>query len=144
MTEPISLGVLSSEKDLNAAFQILRELRPHLTLATYHSIYEMAKSRDEYTLVGGFREGTLVAVMGYRVLFDYVHGKHLYIDDLVTAEGYRSQGIGALLLKEAETIAKQLECTGLRLCTGTENEGGKKFYERENWTLRSIVYKKEI
>jgi ribosomal protein S18 acetylase RimI-like enzyme len=144
MNQPISLSIVDTERELNSAFEVLKELRPHITLASFHSTYEMARVRDEYTLMGAFRNHEMVGLMGYRILFDYVHGKHLYIDDLVTIEKCRGQGIGATLLKEAELIAKKLGCTGLRLCTGIENEGGKKFYERENWEFRSVVYKKPV
>jgi len=37
--------------------------------------------------------------MGYRLLHDFVHGRHLYIDDLVVTSRLRSSGLGAELLK---------------------------------------------
>lgn len=82
--------------------------------------------------------------MGYRVLCDFVHGRHLYIDDLVTDENIRSKGYGATLLKEAEKIAQENGCTNLRLCTGIDNDRGKTFYEKNNWNLRAVVYKKKL
>jgi hypothetical protein len=41
-------------------------------------------------------------------------------------------------------LAKELDCKGLRLCTGIENEQGKKFYERNGWSLRAVAYKKKL
>lgn len=82
--------------------------------------------------------------MGYRIITDFVHGRHLYIDDLVTSEEVRSQGHGATLLKYAEAMAKQKGCSNLRLCTGIDNEGGKRFYEKNSWNLRAVVYKKKL
>jgi ribosomal protein S18 acetylase RimI-like enzyme len=82
--------------------------------------------------------------MGHRVLHDFVHGKHLYIDDLVTTVSHRSKGIGALLLKRAEVDAQQLGCQSLRLCAGVSNEDGKRFYEKQQWQFRSVVYKKKL
>ena len=122
----------------------MKELRTDLSFQDYIAIYEQAKVANNYTLVGAYEGGLCVALMGYRILHDYVHGKHLYIDDLVTTESCRSQGVGAKLLSFAETEAVGLGCTNLRLCTGVANEGGKKFYEREGWQFRSVVFKKKL
>ena len=82
--------------------------------------------------------------MGVRLLYDYVHLKHFYIDDLVIDENQRSNGIGAKLLQHAEELAKKEKCTGLRLCTGTENHRGIQFYEKQKWLQRALVFKKKI
>ena len=67
-----------------------------------------------------------------------------YIDDLIVTQSYRSRKVGAMLLHHAEKLAIQFGCESLRLCTGTENSAGKRFYERENWELRSVAYKKKV
>jgi len=46
--------------------------------------------------------------MGLRYLTDYVHQFHLYIDDLIVVEEFRSQKIGAVLLAFAEDLAKKI------------------------------------
>ena len=134
---------MKSDQQLQDAFLILKELRPHLSYENFLKIYKSAQTEGQYSILGLFVEQDLVAIMGYRYIHDFVRGKHLYIDDLVTAEKYRSKGFGAVLLKRAEEISKQNSCTTLRLCTGIENESAKKFYERESWKLRAIVYTKK-
>ncbi len=126
------------------AFEVLRELRDNLSRDSFQTIYEAARSADGYTLVGAFAETRIIGVMGYRVLWDFVHGKHLYIDDLVVTKTLRSGGLGARLLLFAEEVAKKEGCQGLRLCTGIENEGGKRFYERNDWKIRSVAFKKSL
>ena len=64
-------------------------LRETLTFEKFISIHEAASSRDDYTLVAAFEGDHCVALMGYRILFDYVHCKHLYIDDIVTTASQR-------------------------------------------------------
>lgn len=127
--------------DSKRFFDLIKELRPHLSFEEFKYILNHA---DNYQMVGLEEEHRLVALMGYRILHDFVHGKHVYIDDLVTAATERSKGHGAVLLKHAEEIARENSCKNLRLCTGTENEAGKRFYEREAWNLRAVVYKKKI
>ena len=88
--------------------------------------------------------GEILAVMGYRFLSDFVRGKHIYIDDLVTAEKIRSKGLGAELLKFAEELAHTNGCKSLRLCTGVENERGVSFYERNGWVKRAFAFTKKL
>ncbi|OQW46760.1 MAG: hypothetical protein A4S09_02290 [Proteobacteria bacterium SG_bin7] len=132
------------KNDLERCYPVMKELRGELSFNDYMEIYEHAHSADGYEIVGIESDGKVSAVMGYRVLHDYVHGKHLYIDDLVSTESQRSKGLGAELLGHAENLAKELGCKGLRLCTGIDNELGKKFYERHNWKLRAVAYKKKL
>ncbi|MBL7715484.1 MAG: GNAT family N-acetyltransferase [Bdellovibrionales bacterium] len=133
-----------SESDLRSAFSILKELRKDLNWDDFLSLYDKAKDADGYGLWLAFETEKPVGVMGMRILYDYVHGKHLYIDDLVTTEAARSKGIGSKMLKFAEGYCAETNCNLLRLSTGTENEGGKKFYAREGWTLRSVTFKKKL
>ncbi len=132
------------KNDLERCYPVMKELRTALSFNDYMEIYEQAHKSDGYEIVGVESDGKITAVMGYRILHDYVHGKHLYIDDLVSTESQRSKGLGAQLLAYAENLAKELGCKGLRLCTGIENELGKKFYERHNWKLRAVAYKKKL
>lgn len=134
---------LASKEALEKAFGVIRELRPHLDFATFFEIYEAARAADGYRMVARLQAGEVVAVMGYRLLHDLVRGKHLYVDDLVTTAAVRGTGVGAELLRFAESEARRLGCPSLRLCTGIENERGKKFYEREGWQLRSVAYVKK-
>jgi GNAT superfamily N-acetyltransferase len=135
---------LNSPDLLKRGYAVLRELRTELSLPDFHAIYDQAHSRDGFQLVAAVEDEKIAGIMGYRILFDFVHGKHLYIDDLVTTESMRGRGIGAKLLKEAERIAKDHGCVALRLCTGTANERAKTFYQREGWSLRSVAYKKKV
>ena len=140
----MELREIRTEDELMVAFHLMVELRPHLNHESFHGLYRQAKEHDGYTLVGAFEGTACAGLMGYRVLYDFVHGKHLYIDDLVVSPQRRSQGIGAILLSHAETRAKELQCVGLRLCTGVENERGIAFYQRCGWKQRSVVFKKNF
>jgi GNAT superfamily N-acetyltransferase len=135
---------LQIPEDLKRAFEVIKELRPHLDLEEFTRLVQLARAGDGYRLVARELRGKVVAVMGFRILHDLVHGSHLYIDDLVTTKDRRSEGHGAELLRFAEAEARRLGLTGLRLCTGIENEAGRKFYEREGWVARSLAFKKKV
>lgn len=130
--------------DLERCYPVMKELRPHLRFEDYISIYKESHSSDGYQIVAIEDKGKILAVMGYRFLSDYVRGKHVYIDDLVSTENARSNGLGAELLKFAEEIGKHAGSQSLRLCTGIENERGVKFYDRNGWTKRAFAYTKKI
>ena len=140
----LNLVKVNSHLDLERFYPVMKELRKDLSFPDFLSLYEKAHSNDEYEIVGFECNGKIVAAMGYRILYDFVHGKHLYIDDLVSTESLRSKGLGAKLLRYAEQLAKESSCKGLRLCTGIENAKGKKFYERNGWKLRAVAYKKKL
>jgi ribosomal protein S18 acetylase RimI-like enzyme len=134
---------VSGEVELQRCYPLMKELRPHLNLEEFLSIYRDAHVSDGYEIVAVENENQILALMGYRFLTDYVRGRHLYIDDLVITQKIRSQGLGAELLKLAESIAKKNDCASLRLCTGIENERGVKFYERNGWRKRSFAFVKK-
>lgn len=128
--------------DLKWFYPTIKQLRSELSYEDYLSMYEKAHINDGYELLAITRGEEVFAVIGYRILYDFVHGKHVYIDDLITAELHRAKGFGTKLLSHVEGIAKTLCCTKLRLCTGIKNELGKKFYEKQDWDLKAVVYKK--
>lgn len=133
-----------SKEELEKCYPVMKELRPHLSLEDYMAIYEDSHKSDGYEIVAIEDQGKIMAVMGYRFLSDFVRGKHVYVDDLVSTESTRSQGLGAELLKFAEGIAKQTGCKSLRLCAALENERGIQFYDRNGWTKRSYAFMKKL
>lgn len=135
---------VTNKNDLERCYPVMKELRPHLSFEDYISIYEQAHASDGYEIVAIEDKEQILALMGYRFLSDFVRGKHIYVDDLVSTEKARSQGLGAELLKFAESVAEATECRSLRLCTGIENERGVQFYDRNGWTKRAFAYTKKI
>ena len=86
---------LTDASELERAFPVLKELRPHLDFSDFKEIYEQARGSDGYRLVAIEKDEKFVALMGFRFLSDFVRGRHLYIDDLVSTESMRSKGYGA-------------------------------------------------
>ena len=140
----LAIRDIKGDGELEQAYGVLHELRTELTWEVFLKIYEQARKADGYTVTAGWLGSRMVAVMGHRVLHDFVHGKHLYIDDLVVAADARGQGLGAQLLEEARGIAIEKSCTRLRLSTGIQNADAMRFYEREGWLRRSVTYKQKV
>jgi hypothetical protein len=130
--------------DLERAFSVMKELRTAIDIDDFSRLVRLAQAADGYRLVAREESGKLLAVMGYRILHDLAHGSHIYIDDLVTAASSRSQGQGAELLHYAESEARRLGLTVLRLCARIDNQEARKLYEREGWEFISAAYKKRV
>lgn len=135
---------LDSKANLERCFPIVKELRPHLDFESFLDIYEQSHKMNSYQLVGIESNGEILAIMGFRILYDLVRGKHLYIDDLVTTQKSRSLGLGKQLLEFAETQAKEQNCRTLRLCTGLDNTEAMRFYEKCGWKKRSVAFTKKL
>jgi GNAT superfamily N-acetyltransferase len=135
---------IKSPSDFVRGFAVLKELRQHLEFEEFMAIYEEAGKSNGYELVAAEQDGEIVAVMGYRILWDLVRGKHVYVDDLVSTATKRSQGLGEELLSYAEEVARANGCNTLRLCAVIENERAIQFYDRLGWTKRSYAYTKKL
>ncbi len=141
----MNFQIAKNQEDLQNCYHVIKELRPHLTFEDFIYIYTQSQVKDDYELVFITNDKNIVlAVMGYRILFDFVRGKHIYIDDLVITEMHRSLGLGAKLLKYAEQLAAEHQCKTLRLCTGVENNRAIKFYEKNGWVQRALAYTKKV
>ncbi len=90
--------IAETDRDIIRCFDTIAELRPHL------------KRRDVLTLVrqmqvDGYRiafieeSGRVLAVAGYRILTNLHMGRHLYVEDLVTANKARSKGLGGQMVR---------------------------------------------
>jgi len=59
-----------------------------------------------YELVGAFRDGRIVGLMGIRPVHTLVRGAYLHVDDLVADEAGRKSGVGRALMDYAEADAR--------------------------------------
>jgi GNAT superfamily N-acetyltransferase len=64
-------------------------------------------------------------------------GKHIYVDDLVTAEGQRSKGAGKMMIDWLKSHALALGCNQLHLDSGVQRFDAHRFYLRERFNIGS-------
>jgi GNAT superfamily N-acetyltransferase len=82
-------------------------------------------------------DGEIVCVAGFIVGIKLAWGKHIYVDDLVTAESHRSKGAGAKRIAWLKTHARQLGCNQLHLDSGVQRFSAHRFYLREGFNIVS-------
>jgi GNAT superfamily N-acetyltransferase len=87
------------------------------------------------------------AVVGVAVFRSYENthaGKRFYVDDLVTDEAYRSNGVGHALLGFLERLARDRGGDSIDLDSGTHRPRAPRFYFREGYVIPSFVFKKQL
>jgi ribosomal protein S18 acetylase RimI-like enzyme len=127
----IEIRELHCETDAGLCFPLMQQLRPHLSSEAEFVARWRRQQTAGYRLMGLQREGRLLALAGFRVMENLVHGSHLYVDDLVTSEEARGCGHGAKLLRRLYEETRVLGCEKLLLDTPLSNVLAHRFYYRQ-------------
>jgi GNAT superfamily N-acetyltransferase len=134
--------IVRSGPDLPAAIDVLRQLRPQLDAAVAATRIEEQERDHGYELHGCFRAGQLLAVAGFRPVQTLARGKHLHLDDLVTLEAERGNGIGSALLRHIEAEARSRSLGAVFLDARPD---AITFYERRGYEPHTApLYRKRL
>jgi ribosomal protein S18 acetylase RimI-like enzyme len=128
------------EADIAACYALMRALRPHLTSEAEFVERWRRQSEQGYAIVALWRAQRPVALAGFRVQENLVHGRFLYVDDLVTDESERGHGHGARLLNRLKGEGRALGCRKLVLDTALENTLAHRFYYRQGLLAMSLRF----
>ena len=139
------MEVAPGDERLPAVFEVMRELRDHLGPDELSERYASGYP-DGYRVVGLFDDGECRAAAGYRVMTNFVSGKHLYVDDLVTAEGARGRGLADRLFAWLEEEARHCGCTQFHLDSGLgeDRQDAHRFYFRHGLRIASYHFAREL
>ncbi|MEX1994654.1 MAG: GNAT family N-acetyltransferase [Steroidobacteraceae bacterium] len=135
------MTVLTATTDAEIAdcHEVMVELRPHVVREQWVTQVR-ALEKDGFRLAYIRDAGRVVAVAGYRVSTNLFYGKHLYVDDLVTADAERSKGHGKELLAWLRALAVELDCDAFHLDSGVQRKRAHSFYLREGMELSSYHF----
>jgi ribosomal protein S18 acetylase RimI-like enzyme len=138
------LGHACTADELAACFPVISQLRPLLKDAAEWVARACAMKADGYRVLAAWNGDRVLALAGYRVADNLIHGRFLYVDDLVTARSERGRGLGAALLAELSVIGAGQGCQRLVLDTAAANAGARRFYRREGLLDLSIGFVKSL
>lgn len=124
---------------LTTVYPVMRELRSDLSEEEFHNLYA-AGHEDGYRIAAIFDGDECRACAGYRLVTNFVSGRYLYVDDLVTAERWRSHGYGRLLNKYLVELARSEDCTSVQLDSATHRAKAHRFYFRERYTITAFHF----
>ncbi|WP_420211614.1 GNAT family N-acetyltransferase [Burkholderia aenigmatica] len=136
-----------TDEDYRSAFDVMRELRPHLTDADGFVRQMRRQAEQGYVLLTARHaspDDAVVALAGYRHLENTVYGRFVYVDDLVTTEHARGQRLGERLLDAVRDDARQHGCMYLILDTGLSNALAQRFYFRQGMLSRGMHFSQSL
>ncbi len=136
---------LTNENEWIEAFTIMKQLRTHLDLATYLELVHEAQKKEHYRMFALFVQDEIAAVIGFMPMTTLYYGRFIWVCDLVTDTGKRSQGYGEKLLQHVEEWAKENGYTCVALSSGLQRGDAHRFYESKmNYDRVSYVFKKGL
>jgi GNAT superfamily N-acetyltransferase len=132
----MNIKIAESDTELARLSDVLLELR---TAFTKDSLIAQIKAQQQTGYRVAYLEsaGEVLCVAGFVVGTKLAWGKHLYVDDLVTAERHRSTGAGREMLDWLKEHARNLGCRQLELDSGVQRFGAHRFYLREGFHISS-------
>ena len=133
----------SSDEEILACYDVMAELRPQIARADFLPAVR-AMQADGFRLACIREGGRVVAVAGYRISTNLFCGRHLYVDDLVTAESERSKGHGKALLEWLRALAIESGCDTFHLDSGVQRKRAHEFYLREGLELSSYHFSERL
>ncbi|SAK52449.1 N-acetyltransferase GCN5 [Caballeronia hypogeia] len=141
MNTSITFRHLDSPDDWARAFDVMKELRPHLTNVDAFGA-QLRKQREEcYRLLAACDEaGTILGLAGYRTQTNLLYGRFVYVDDLVVTAKLQRSGIGASLLERVREIARHSRCAHFVLDTGLHMPLAQRFYFRNGLLARGMHF----
>jgi GNAT superfamily N-acetyltransferase len=132
----MTIKTVESDADIERVSDVLLQLRPAFDRRTL-----IKRIKDQMEL--GYRvayveeAGEVLCVAGFVVGMKLAWGKHIYVDDLVTAETQRSRGAGRAMIAWLKAHARELGCNQLHLDSGVHRFDAHRFYLRERFNIGS-------
>ncbi len=121
-------------------YPLMVQLRPHLTSEDEFVSRWQRQCVEGYRLLALHVSSNILALAGHRVQENLVHGRFLYVDDLVTDASLRGAGHGAALMARLKQDAFALGCGKLVLDTPLSNALGHRFYFRQGLLATALRF----
>jgi GNAT superfamily N-acetyltransferase len=125
------------------ALAVLRELRPHLTDASFAAVYAEGYPQGLRFTVA-YDGDRCVGVAGWRIVATTAYLRKLYVDDLVTTAGARSTGVGRTLLGALTRRADASSCAAVDLDSNVQRADAHRFYMREGLTISAFHFARPL
>lgn len=134
------IRLIESQDDVRRCYDVMHELRTHLTMDEFVSQVGRQMERQGYKLACLENAGDVAAVAGFRFIEMLAWGRAMYVDDLVTAARARSKGYGGRLLDWLVELAKREGCVQFHLDSGVQRHGAHRFYLQKRMDITSYHF----
>lgn len=132
----MKIELVETDDDIGRCFRVTSQLRPHIPEAEFVPRVRR-QMKSGYRLACVTDAEKVVAVAGFRISECLAWGRHLYVDDLVTADGERSRGYGKDLFDWLVAYAREQGCEQLHLDSGVQRFDAHRFYLRHGMHISS-------
>ncbi|GJH16834.1 GNAT family N-acetyltransferase [Caballeronia novacaledonica] len=141
MDTSIAFRHLDTPDDWTRAFDVMKELRPHLTDAHAFAAQMRRQREESYRLLAACDEdGAILGLAGYRTQTNTLYGRFVYLDDLVVTARLQRSGIGEQLLGKVREIALHSRCAHFVLDTGLHMALAQRFYYRNGLLAKGMHF----
>ena len=144
---PMKITTVHPDSNSSAADSLLarcesvhRQLRPQLPNNYTERMREILTAGAQ--MIAAENENQVLGVAVFRIIENTFEGRKLYVDDLVTDESQRSQGVGAGLMGWLEAHAREAGCSTLALDSGSQRHRAHGFYFRQGLHIASYSFRK--
>jgi ribosomal protein S18 acetylase RimI-like enzyme len=144
MTSTFILRHAETTTDVMACFDVMRQLRPQLKLPEDFLTNVELQRPQGYRLLAVWEDNTPAALAGYRRLDNLVHGRFIYVDDLITDAAGRGRGYGECLLTELCKLGREENCNRIVLDTALANALAQRFYFRFGLLARGLHFSMDL
>lgn len=140
----MTLRLIESDTEIARCFPVLRELRPELASVDELLGYTAQMRAEGVEIAVLEQAGEVTTVACFRIHMMLVSGLTMYVDDLVTAERFRSQGHGKAMLSWLMAYARKRGCATFSLDSGTFRQEAHAFYFREGMRITSFHFARPL
>lgn len=130
---------LNDKAEMLFCLPILNQLYPSLKKDEYSlQLDEMLP--HNYFQVGAFNGDECIGISGVWIGNKLWCGKYLEVDHLVIKEGFRSNGVGSLILNYLKQLAKEENCASIGLDSFTHNHESHKFFFKQGFEIKGYHF----
>lgn len=134
----MEIKIVNTESDLDKVSRVLLPFRPNFTRETLLAqINEQQK--NGFLMAYVEKDGKAISLAGFVVGYKLAWGKHLYVDDFVTDEQYRSIGAGKLMMDWVKSYAREQGCGQIHLDSSVKpfRYPAHRFYLNQGFNIAS-------
>lgn len=140
MRSTMEFHLLQQPAELEASFELMSLLRPHLNDAAVYTGQLIRQSQAGYVLLGAFRDEQVIGLIGFRESENLLYGRYIYVDDLIVDPAQRHSGLGGRLLSAARDEARKRGCAHFVLDTGLHMALAQRFYFHEGLLAKGMHF----
>ncbi|MDN4501692.1 GNAT family N-acetyltransferase [Alteromonadaceae bacterium BrNp21-10] len=135
----MNIKLAKDDQQRTACFDLIHELRPHLTLESFLNTVHRMEVEHQYNLAY-LSDNGVKAVAGFR-MGEWLHrGRYLEIEELITCDKQRSKGYGGKLFDWLNQYAAEHDCRQVRLVSGVSREDAHRFYLKKGMTFEAKYF----